>query len=167
MLIKDDVSVFLRQGDNLCRDFIAGFHLVEETVPLLIHQNRPATADGFGNQVRGFLLNGWVDLDFTHIDRTGANTLQQRDTSPCRPFVVGGHETFQVRTVLNHHLAIGAETTGSHNDAFGCYGKGFVFFRGQTYAGDFAVLEENVADRRIEHDLDVAFVDVTHQPLIR
>src|SRR5690606_19716537 len=142
---------------------IASFHLIEETVPLLVHQNRPAAANGFGNQVRGFLLNGWVDLDLAHIYRTGTDAFQQRDTAAGCPFVVGGDKTFQVRAVFHHHLAVGAEATGGDNDAFSGHGKGFVLFCGQTHAGDFAVFEQDVADRRIKHYVDVALIDVTHQ----
>jgi hypothetical protein len=76
----------------LRRDFIAGLHFVEEAVPLLVDQNRPAAANRFGNQVRGFLLNGRVDLNFAHIHGTCADALQQRDTAAGRPFVVGGDE---------------------------------------------------------------------------
>lgn len=94
MLVKDDVSVFLRQRDDLRRNFVAGRHFVIEAVALLVYQNRPAAADGFGNQVRRFLLNGWVDLDFAHIDGACANTLQQRDTAAGCAFVVSRHEPF-------------------------------------------------------------------------
>ena len=104
-----------------------------------------------------------MDLDLAHIYRTGTDAFQQRDTAAGCPFVVGGDKTFQVRAVFHHHLAVGAEAAGGDNDAFSGHGEGFVLFCGQTHAGDFAVFEQDVADRRIKHYVDVAFVDVTHQ----
>jgi hypothetical protein len=53
-----------------------------------------------------------VDLNFAHIHGACADALQQRDTAAGRPFVVGGDEPFQVRTVFHHHLAVGAEAAG-------------------------------------------------------
>ena len=104
-----------------------------------------------------------MDLDLAHINRTCPDTLQQRDAAAGRPFMVGGNEPFQVRAVFHHHLAVSAEATGGHNHAFRCHGEGFVLFGGQAHAGHFAVFEEDVADGGIQHHLDVAFVDVTHQ----
>ncbi|MNS58333.1 hypothetical protein D3C72_912490 [compost metagenome] len=163
VLIKDDVSVFLWQRDNLRRDFVAGLHFVEETAALLAHQDSAAATDRFGNQVRGVLLNGRVNLNLAHIDGACANTFQQRDTATGSPFMVGGDETVQIRTIFHDHAAVGAETAGRHHNAAGGYGQGFVLFGGQTYAGHFAIFNDNVAHGGIEHHLDVAFVDVTHQ----
>ncbi|MNS54892.1 hypothetical protein D3C72_877100 [compost metagenome] len=117
MLIKHDVGVFFRQGDDLRRDFVAGFHFVEETAALLANQDSATATNGFGNQIRRVLLHGRVDLNFAHIHSTCANTFQQRDTTTGGPFVVGGDKTVQIRAIFNDHAAVGAETASRHDHA--------------------------------------------------
>ena len=121
MLVEDDVSIVFRQSDNRRRDFIAGLHLVEEAVPLLVYENSAAAANRFGNQIRGLLLDGRVNLNFAHVHGAGADAFQQRDTAPGSPFVVSGDEAFKVRTILHDHRAVSAEAAGGHYDAFGLY----------------------------------------------
>ncbi len=104
-----------------------------------------------------------MDLNFAHIHGARPDALQQRDTAAGRPFVVSRDESCQIRAVFHHHLAVGAEAAGCHDHAFGCHSNGFVLFGSQTHAGHFAVFEDNVADGGIQHHLDVALVDVTHQ----
>ena len=43
-------------------DFIAGLHFVEEAVALLVDES-PAAANRFGNQIRGLLFDGRVNLN--------------------------------------------------------------------------------------------------------
>ena len=163
MFIKDDVSIMLRQRDNRRRHSIAGRHFVEEAVALLIDQDSAAAANRFGNQVRGVLLNGRVNLNFTHIHGTGANPLRQRNAAAGGPFMVGGDKTRQIRTIFHHHRAISAETAGRHDDTFGLYLDAFLLIIQQTYPAHFAVSHQDLFHRCIKHHIDAAASDIAHQ----
>ena len=163
MLVKDDISEVLRQRDNRGGNLIAGLHFVEEAVALLVHQNRPAAADRLGNQIRGLLLDGRVNLDFAHIHRPGPDAFKQRDTAAGRPSMVGGHEAGQIRAVFHHHRAVGAEAAGSHDNALRLYHNGFLFIVKQAYAAHLIVGHQDLFNRRIQQDIDPASSDITHQ----
>ena len=163
MLVKDNVRIVFRQGDNRRRDFIAGLHFVKEAVPLLVNKNSAAAANRFGNQVRSLLFDGGVNLNFAHIHGASADAFQQRDTAPGRPFVVGGHETVEVRTILHHHRAVGAEAAGGHYDAFGLHFDDFFFVVDQTYTAHLIPAHQDLFHRGIQQDVDAAFGDVAHQ----
>ena len=163
MLVEDDVSIVFRQSDNRRRDFIAGLHLVEEAVPLLVNENSAAAANRFGNQIRGLLLDGRVNLNFAHVHGAGADAFQQRDTAPGSPFVISGDEAFKVRTILHDHRAVSAEAAGGHYDAFGLYFNDLFFVVDQTYTANLIPAHQDLFHRGIQQDVNTAFGDVAHQ----
>ena len=156
VLVKDDIREVLRQRDNRGGDLIAGLHFVEEAVSLRVHQNRPAAANRFGNQIRGLLFDGRVDLDFAHIHGARADAFKQRDTAAGGPFMVGGHKTRQIRAVFHHHRAVGAEAAGGHHNALRLYHSGFVFIGEQAHAADLIAAHQDLFHRRIQQDIDTA-----------
>ena len=126
-------------------------------------QDGAAAANRFGNQVRGVLLNGRVNLNFAHVDGAGANPFQQRNTAAGGPFMVGGDKPRQIRTIFYHHRAIGAETAGRHHDTFGLHLDTFLLIIQQTYAAHLVVGHQDLFHRRIQHHIDAATSDITHQ----
>ena len=77
--------------------------------------------------------------------------------------MVGGDEAFEVRTILHHHRAVGAETAGGHYDAFGLYFNDFFFVVDQTYTAHLIPAHQDLFHRGIQQDVDPAFGDVAHQ----
>ena len=163
LFVEDHPGAFLRQRDNLRGNLVAGLHLIKEAFALLRHQDSAAAANRFRDQIRRGLLDGGMDLDFAHIDRIRPQLLQHGDAAAGRPFVVGGHEAVQLRTVFHHHLAVGAEAAGRDDYAFRIEDAAVVVLIHYLHAGYRAVLGENFSDRGIQQHLDITLVDVFHQ----
>ena len=77
--------------------------------------------------------------------------------------MVGGDEAFEVRTILHHHRAVGAEAAGGHHNAFSLDLYDLVFVVDQTHTADFIAAHQDLFHRGIQQDVDAAFGDVAHQ----